>query len=179
MPERRRCLARVADHRRPSRNPLPASSELLALQASRASRSLAAPLAPPAQAQLPAPVVLQYDDQEQLAEKRTDTNGDGRHDEVVFYEDGKPERAESDTNYDGRVDLWITYDADGKPAAQERDTNGDGKRDQWIQLEDGVPRNQRDDKNGDGKPDATLHFARRQPEQLEEDANFDGRIDRW
>lgn len=53
-------------------------------------------------------VVLEYDDQERLARRKTDSNGDGVFDETVFYVNDVPERAESDTNLDGRVDQWVT-----------------------------------------------------------------------
>jgi antitoxin component YwqK of YwqJK toxin-antitoxin module len=113
-----------------------------------------------------------------MSEKRTDTNKDCKPDQIVFYEDGKAQRSEQDSNFDGRVDIWIIYGPDGKPSRQEIDTNGDGKRDRFVQLQDGVARHQLDDKNGDGKPDSTLYFAGSQPEKLEEDTNFDTRTDR-
>ena len=52
-------------------------------------------------------VELHYDDAEQLDEKRTDTNQDCRHDEIVYYIEEIPERAERDRDFDGRMDLWI------------------------------------------------------------------------
>ncbi|MGE4652612.1 MAG: hypothetical protein AAEJ53_17125, partial [Myxococcota bacterium] len=49
---------------------------------------LLAPLfATPAKAGCP-PVELLYDEYEQIAEKRSDTNEDCRHDEIVYYVDG-------------------------------------------------------------------------------------------
>ena len=44
------------------------------------------PLTPAASAQTSCPAVeLRYDEHEQLAEKRSDTNQDCRHDEFVYY----------------------------------------------------------------------------------------------
>ena len=62
-----------------------------------------------------APVELLYDDKEELSEKRADNDKDCRIDEIVKYQGGKPARAEKDTNGDGRMDTWITYDAAGQP----------------------------------------------------------------
>ncbi len=124
-------------------------------------------------------VVLEYDDQERLARRKTDTNGDGRFDETVFYKNDVPERAEIDTNHDAEIDQWITYDVNGKELAQERDTNFDGKRDQWIQLENGQPKVQRDDENGDSQPESVVYFEGGARVRSEEDSSGDGRIDRW
>src|SRR5262245_31244102 len=110
---------------------LPCPNPLAAWSASRSRRRSATPLqaslalglllalcvAASASAQGTCPAVeLKYDDSEQISEKRTDTNKDCKADQTVFYEDGKPARAEQDTNFDGRVDLWIVYGPDGKPA---------------------------------------------------------------
>ena len=79
------------------------------------------------------PVELIYDENEQIAESRKDTNEDCRLDEIVYYIDGVAERAERDTDFDGRVDVWIFFEEDGKtPARQDQDTNGDGQKDRWI-----------------------------------------------
>jgi azurin len=65
-------------------------------------------LAAPAYASSRCPAVeLDYDDDEQLSQKRSDTNQDCRHDEFVFYVNGKAERAERDRDFDGRIDVWI------------------------------------------------------------------------
>ena len=39
------------------------------------------------------PIVLLYDENEELSERRSDTNRDCSHDEFVFYEQGKPVRS--------------------------------------------------------------------------------------
>ena len=76
------------------------------------------------------PVELFYDDAEQLAEKRTDTNRDCKPNEVVHYENGRPVRAELDRSGDGAFDTWLVYEADGKTLAREElDTDADGQRD--------------------------------------------------
>ena len=39
-----------------------------------------------------------------MKEKRSDTNRDGSYDEYVFFEQGKPARAEQDSDHDGKMD---------------------------------------------------------------------------
>jgi hypothetical protein len=143
----------------------------------RASTTLAFGLAAVAGGTLPAeqahaqgkppPVVLLFDENENVKEKRSDTNGDGRYDEYVYYEGGKPARAEQDSDHDGRLDTKLVFGADGKPVSQERDANGDGKPDQWIEFKGGEPSVQRDDLDFDGKPNATTWFEAGQPTRRE------------
>ena len=71
-----------------------------------------------AQAACP-PVELRYDENEQLQERRADTNKDCRQDEFVYYNGGIAERAERDTNFDGRVDVFLFYEEDGKTPARQ------------------------------------------------------------
>src|SRR5574338_988424 len=126
--------------------------------------------------------LLEYDPNaaiETLLRKKRDLNGDGICDETVFYKNELPEHAEVDTNYDGKIDLWIRYDLAGKEIAQERDTNFDGKVDQWTTLEDGKPKVQRNDKHGDGKPESVTYYENGERTRSEEDTNGDGRIDQW
>lgn len=55
-----------------------------------------------------------------------DYNGDGLMDDFYFYQNEVLFREELDTNYDGRIDLWI-YMYDGvRIERYERDTNYDG-----------------------------------------------------
>ena len=136
--------------------------------------------APAAAAQTSCPAVeLRYDDNEQLVEKRSDTNQDCRYDENVYYFDEKPERAERDRDFDGRFDLWIFYNEDGSVGRQEQDTTGDGEVDRWVAFRDNLPATQLEDRNADGKADATLYYVGGEPDKLDEDSNFDGRADRW
>ncbi|GAF81434.1 unnamed protein product, partial [marine sediment metagenome] len=124
-------------------------------------------------AQAKRPIVLLFDDQERLKEKRADTNGDGRYDEFIYYVEGNPDRAEQDTNHDGNNDTTIRFGPDAKPLLQERDTNADGRTDQWIDFEAGLPKLQRDDHNFDGKADSSIEFQAGVPLRKEEDVNFD------
>jgi hypothetical protein len=123
---------------------------------------------------------LRYDEAENVSEKRSDKNKDCRPDEIVYYAEGRPERAESDTDLDGRMDVWTFFEADGKTfGRQEQDTNKNGKADRWIQYRGGKPATQLDDRNGDARPDSTLFYEGDHPAALEEDTNLDGENDRW
>ncbi len=75
-------------------------------------------------------VDLRFDERERIEERRIDKNGDCRFDEVVYYDDGRPRRAEIDSDFDGRVDTWVYFEPDGKTISRrERDTDGDGRPD--------------------------------------------------
>jgi hypothetical protein len=81
-------------------------------------------VAAPAAASCP-PVELVYDANEQIAEKKADTNKDCRHDQHVFYVDGVAQRAERDTDFDGRLDVWVFYEKDARTStATARRTAG-------------------------------------------------------
>ena len=93
---------------------------------------LLVPAASHAQANCPT-VDLRYDAAENISEKRVDKNHDCKPDEIIYYTDGKPERAEADTDLDGKMDVWTWFEKDGKTLGrQEQDTNKDGKADRWI-----------------------------------------------
>ena len=67
--------------------------------------------AEPAHAQGNCPAVdLRYDEAENISEKRTDKNRDCKADEVVFYAEGRPERAEVDTHLDRRLHVWPFFE---------------------------------------------------------------------
>ncbi len=79
------------------------------------------------------PIVLLYDENEELAERRADTNRDCSHDELVFYERGHPVRSQRDRDHNGAFDSWTQYDNAGKVHLRELDTTGDEKVDRWIE----------------------------------------------
>lgn len=125
------------------------------------------------------PKVLLYDENEELSERRVDTNRDCSHDEFVFYLNGKPLRSQRDRDHDGRLDSWSQYDAEGRVRLRELDTKGDAKIDRWIDYKDDLPQRQRDDDNGDGKIDILTEFVDGEASRREEDRDFDGRFDRF
>jgi hypothetical protein len=63
-----------------------------------------------------------------------DTNYDGKADRVELYDsDGQIERLETDTNDDGVIDEWVTFEK-GRPVKKEKDTNADGKPDVFVEY---------------------------------------------
>ena len=113
-------------------------------------------LAPPEGA-LPCPEVdLFFDADEQVSEKRTDSNGDCRVDQVVHYAAGLPLRGEQDRDHDGRMDAWLHYGADGALIREERDRTGDGRADTWTEIAGTKPTERREDHNADGQADGFL-----------------------
>jgi hypothetical protein len=58
-----------------------------------------------------------------------DYNLDGKMDDFVFYVNAIPVREEIDSDYNGKVDIWV-YLAEGKYIKRwERDLDGDGRFD--------------------------------------------------
>ncbi|MBU0571151.1 MAG: hypothetical protein KJ995_07630 [Candidatus Omnitrophica bacterium] len=50
-----------------------------------------------------------YDANGVIVAVTADTTGDGKMNEWIYYETGKPIRAEKDTNADGKPDTWLDY----------------------------------------------------------------------
>jgi antitoxin component YwqK of YwqJK toxin-antitoxin module len=71
--------------------------------------------------------VLHYDEQGQLVRREESSRLDGRLDTSTVYAQGRPERKESDTDDDGKPDVWATYTADGKVSVLES-LMADGRR---------------------------------------------------
>lgn len=58
-----------------------------------------------------------------------DYNLDGKMDDFLYYENALPVREEIDSDYNGKVDIWV-YLLEGKYIKRwERDLDGDGKFD--------------------------------------------------
>ena len=164
-------VRRVSPHLRAARLALALVLVLAAL------RRRSAPAA--ASAEGSAARVDSYDATEQLSEKRTDTNKDCKPDEIVYYKDGKPERAEQRHQLRRQrrhLDLLRPRRASTMRAGARHERRRQGDR--WIKLQDGKPHTQLDDKNGDGKPDSAPTTTTASAPKLEEDTNFDGRTDR-
>ena len=93
-----------------------------------------------------------------IVESQTDTNGDTKIDEWVFYKKAKPVRAKKDINGDGIADTTSEYDTKGIIVKSETDANGDTKIDEWVYYENGKPVRAEKDTNGDGKPDTWVEY---------------------
>ncbi|MBS2013443.1 MAG: hypothetical protein JST00_11175 [Deltaproteobacteria bacterium] len=111
--------------------------------------------------------------------REIDTNLDGIKDVVrTFNPKGEAMHEESDSNYDGKVDIWINF-VDGRMAEEDVDTNGDGKPDVWKFYVNGQLQRIRRDRNFDGKPDVWEIYAKGRLERVGMDETFDGHVDRW
>ena len=72
-----------------------------------------------------------FDETGLLVNSREDRNADGRWDMTWYYDgQGNFERAEKDTDEDGRVDTWYLYKGE-RLSRVSQDTNGDAQPDVW------------------------------------------------
>jgi hypothetical protein len=114
-----------------------------------------------------------------LACREVDTNLDGIKDVVrTFSSKGEALHEESDTDFDGRIDVWLNF-VDGRLAEEDVDTNHDGKADVWKFYVNGQLQRIRRDRNGDGKPDQWEMYSKGRLDRVGTDETFDGHVDRW
>lgn len=120
------------------------------------------------------------DRQRVLVCREIDTNLDGIKDVVRKYnEKGEALFEEADTNYDGRVDTWLTF-SKGRLAEAKLDTDYDGNPDEWDFYVGGKLTRARRDTNHDGKPDRwEIYGADGKLERIGVDLDGDERVDRW
>jgi hypothetical protein len=111
--------------------------------------------------------------------REVDTNLDGIKDVVrTFNEKGESLHEEADTDYDGKIDTWITF-ANGRIAKEELDTNSDGRPDVWKYYVGGQLSRIQRDMNRDGKADRWEFYTAGKLERVGLDLDFDGHVDRW
>jgi len=111
--------------------------------------------------------------------REVDTNLDGIKDDVrTFNEKGEALKEEADTDYDGRIDLWMAF-VGGRLAEENVDSNHDGKPDIWKVYTDGQLSRIKRDRNSDGKPDVWEIYSRGKLERMGLDETADGHVDRW
>jgi hypothetical protein len=111
--------------------------------------------------------------------REIDTNLDGIKDVVrTFNAKGEAQHEEADTDYDGRIDLWVDF-VEGRMSIEKIDTNHDGKPDVWKYYVGGrLSRVQRDTQFS-GKPDVWEIYGKGHLERMGIDINHDGHVDRW
>lgn len=111
--------------------------------------------------------------------REVDSNHDGVKDVVRTYnEKGEPLNELADTNFDGKIDTWITF-AHGRIAKVAVDENGDGQPDETrFYIQGKLSRVQRDT-NHDGKPDVWEIYDDGHLQRMGVDLDFDGHVDRW
>ncbi len=111
--------------------------------------------------------------------REVDTNLDGVKDVVRTYnERGEPLKETADTDYDGKIDTWVTF-ARGKIVKVEIDHTGHGKPDETrVYMNGKLSRVQRD-ANHDGKVDTWEIYDDGKLQREGVDLDGDGRVDRW
>jgi hypothetical protein len=111
--------------------------------------------------------------------REVDTNLDGIKDVVRTYnEKGESLHEEADSNYDGKIDTWITF-AGGRISKEQLDTDFDGQPDTWKYYVGGALSRIQRDTNKDGKPDRWEFYTDGRLERMGVDLDFDGHVDRW
>jgi hypothetical protein len=111
--------------------------------------------------------------------REIDTNFDGVKDVVRRYNDsGESLHEEADSNFDGRIDTWITF-AKGRLAEVRVDNNGDGNVDEWKFYSSGKLARIKRDTNRDSKPDVWEIYQDGKLERMGVDLDGDERVDRW
>ena len=111
--------------------------------------------------------------------REIDTNFDGIKDVVRHYnEKGESVAEEADSNYDGKIDTWITF-IKGGLAEVKLDTNYDGKPDEWKYYSAGKVTRVVRDTNFDGKPDVWEIYRDGHLERMGVDVDGDEHVDRW
>ena len=111
--------------------------------------------------------------------REVDTNLDGVKDVVRTYTDkGDALNEVADTNFDGKMDTWITF-TKGRVSKLREDHNGDGQDDETRFYVNGVLSRAQIDTNYDGKPDVWEIYDDGKLERRGVDLDFDGHVDRW
>jgi hypothetical protein len=117
-----------------------------------------------------------------------DTNHDGVLDLLrVFNEKGELDSEEADRNYDGKSDVWLTYET-GVMIRQDFDVTFHGAKDEWDYYSKANPKDPSSksqlkrierDRNDDGKVDTWEYYVNGKLERMGLDTNGDGRVDTW
>ncbi len=111
--------------------------------------------------------------------REVDTNLDGVKDLFRTYDDQGAKLSEAaDSNYDGKIDTWITF-AGTRIVRIELDDNGDGEPDETRYYTGGKLSRLQKDTNHDKKPDVFEVYSGGVLQRVGVDANFDGQVDDW
>jgi hypothetical protein len=139
-----------------------------------------------------------------VVQRNLDVDEDGRPEQVRYVDpsSGNVVRQENDSDYDGEIDVWQTYEA-GEIASRAEDSNGDGAADVWESYSrgrmvertvdrdtDGVQdafyrydgdilAEERHDSDGDGRVDRVVTYSDLHRQSAHEDRNGDGKVDTW
>ena len=111
--------------------------------------------------------------------REVDTNLDGVKDVVRTYTDkGEALNEVADTNFDGKMDTWITF-TKGRVSKLREDHNSDGNDDETRFYVGGQLSRAQIDTNYDSKPDVWEIYDDGKLERRGVDLDFDGHVDRW
>lgn len=111
--------------------------------------------------------------------REVDSNFDGVKDVVRTYNDlGQKLTEQSDSDYDGKIDTWITY-VKGRPGVIEMDHDADGKAEETTFYVNGRLSRVERDSNGDGKADVFEIYREGTLDRMGRDVDFDGQVDQW
>lgn len=111
--------------------------------------------------------------------REVDTNFDGVKDIVRTFNDrGEPLTELADSDYDGRIDTWVTF-ARGRVSKMQIDNLGTGRPDETRFYVNGKLSRAQRDTNGDGKPDVWEVYDEGRLQRVGVDVDFDGHVDRW
>lgn len=86
---------------------------------------------------------------------------------------------ELDSNFDGVKDLVRIYNDEGQMLAERADTNYDGKVDTWVTFARRRVVKIEVDRNGDGRPDEFKEYVAGRLVKVQRDSNYDGQADTW
>jgi hypothetical protein len=120
------------------------------------------------------------DNAEQRVTRRIlDVDEDGRPEQIRYVDPASGEivRQEKDSDYDGQVDVWQTYQ-DGEIISRAEDSNGDGAADVWESYYRGRMVERTVDRDTDGVQDAFYRYEGDLLAEERHDSDNDGRVDR-
>jgi hypothetical protein len=119
-----------------------------------------------------------YSDNNEIVKVLVDSNKDKKYDSTFYFKKGVPNSAERDTNFDGKIDMWIQYDKNGEAIIVATDKHPDGKPDYWRFLKKGSIFKREFDRNFDGKADFRLLEENSHLIEKQYDDNYDGKYER-
>ncbi len=99
-----------------------------------------------------------FDQDGNLFKTESDTSNVGILDEIVYYKNNVPLKAEKDHNADSRIDHIMYFDDSGIIKTATFDTNYDGEIDVWAEYRNGLPFKLQKDTNYDGKIDQSVSY---------------------
>jgi hypothetical protein len=108
---------------------------------------------------------------------KSDVNKDGKPDGWTYVNNGNGEKQEMDINFDGNIDAVYVYEWGGKVKEEILDTDYDGRMDNWRTYEDGNLVEDQIDSDADGEVDIWFYIDRGMIIRLEIDTSGDGKPD--